>query len=168
MKRIDGISTARRCFGPHAGRESHDAPRSVTRPFGRFGRGRSVHIQSYRACGCAGRPRQSRRLPPRALRRVREYIEAHLQENVSLQALAGIAGKSTYHFARAFKQSEGLPPHEFLVRCRLRRAQELLAGTNLPLAEVALACGFADQSHFAHRFRRQVGLTPGRYRWSMR
>src|SRR5215471_8145446 len=107
-------------------------------------------------------------LPPRALRRVREYIEAHLQENVSLQALAGIAGKSTYHFARAFKQSEGLPPHEFLVRCRLRRAQELLAGTNLPLAEVALACGFADQSHFAHRFRRQVGLTPGRYRWSMR
>src|SRR5262249_33964376 len=71
-------------------------------------------------------------LPPRALRRGWEYIEAHLQENVSPEMVAGIAGKSMYPFARAFKQSEGLPPHEFLVQRRLRRAQDLLAGTNLP------------------------------------
>jgi AraC family transcriptional regulator len=107
-------------------------------------------------------------LPPRALRRVCEYIEAHLQENISLQVLADIAGKSKHHFARAFKQSEGLPPHEYLVQHRVRRAQELLTGTNLPLAEIALASGFSDQSHCARRFRKHVGLTPSRYRWLMR
>jgi transcriptional regulator GlxA family with amidase domain len=97
-----------------------------------------------------------------------EYIEAHLEENISVQVLADIAGKSMYHFARAFKQSQGLPPHEYLMLLRVRRVQELLAETNLPLAEIALACGFSDQSHCARRFREQVGLTPSRYRWLMR
>ena len=107
-------------------------------------------------------------LPPSVLRRVREYIEAHLGENISLQVLAGIAGKSVHHFARSFKQSEGLTAHEYLVQRRVRRAQELLAYTDLPLSEIALASGFSDQSHCARRFRERVGLTPSRYRWSMR
>ena len=107
-------------------------------------------------------------LPPRALRRVREYVEEHLDENVSVEALAGAAGLSMYHFARAFKQSEGLTPHEYLVQCRVRRAQELLAGTDLPISEIALASGFSDQSHCARRFREHVGVTPSDYRWSMR
>jgi len=107
-------------------------------------------------------------LPPRALRRVREYIAAHLEENISIQGLARIVGLSMYHFARAFKQSEGVTPHHFLLRCRVRRAQELLADTELPLAEIALAVGFSDQSHCARRFREFVGVTPSRYRWSMR
>jgi AraC-like DNA-binding protein len=107
-------------------------------------------------------------LPPRALQRVREFIEAHLEENISIQALADIAGLSMCHFARAFKQSEGMTPHDYLVQCRVRRAQELLAGTDLPLSQIAIAVGFADQSHCARRFREHVGLTPSRYRWSMR
>jgi transcriptional regulator GlxA family with amidase domain len=107
-------------------------------------------------------------LPPRALRRVREYVEAHLEENVSIHALAGTAGLSMYHFARAFKQSQGLTPHDYLVQCRVRRAQELLAGTDLPISEIALASGFSDQSHCARRFREHVGVTPSDYRWSMR
>ena len=107
-------------------------------------------------------------LPPRVLRRVREYMETHLDENISLQALAGIAKLSIFHFARAFKQSEGLPPHEYLVRCRVGRVRELLTETDLPLAEIALASGFSDQSHCARRFRQHVGLTPSSYRWSMR
>jgi len=107
-------------------------------------------------------------LPPRVLRRVREYMGAHLQENISLQALAGLANLSIFHFARAFKQSEGLPPHEYLVRCRVARVRELLTETDLPLAEIALASGFSDQSHCARRFRQHVGLTPSSYRWSMR
>jgi transcriptional regulator GlxA family with amidase domain len=107
-------------------------------------------------------------LPPRALRRVREFIEAHLEQNISIQALATIAGLSMYHFARAFKQSEGMTPHDYLVQCRVRRAQDLLAGTDLPLSEIALASGFADQSHCARRFREHVGVTPSSYRWSMR
>jgi transcriptional regulator GlxA family with amidase domain len=107
-------------------------------------------------------------LPPRALRRVREFIEAHLEQNISIHALATIAGLSMYHFARAFKQSEGMTPHDYLVQCRVRRAQDLLAATDLPLSEIALASGFADQSHCARRFREHVGVTPSSYRWSMR
>jgi transcriptional regulator GlxA family with amidase domain len=107
-------------------------------------------------------------LPPGALRRVREYVEAHLEKNISLQMLASTAGLSMSHFARAFKQSQGVPPHEYLVRCRVRRVQELLATTDLPLSEIARASGFSDQSHCTRRFREQVGITPSGYRWSMR
>jgi len=107
-------------------------------------------------------------LPPRALRNVREFIEAHLEDNISIQALAAAAGLSMYHFARAFKQSEGVSPHHYVVRRRVRRAQDLLAATDLPLSEVALAAGFADQSHCARQFREHVGVTPSSYRWSMR
>jgi transcriptional regulator GlxA family with amidase domain len=107
-------------------------------------------------------------LPPRALQRVREFIEAHLEENIRLQVLAVIVGLSMSHFARAFKQSEGVTPHDYVLRCRVKRAQELLADTDLPLSEIAIAVGFADQSHCARRFREHVGLTPSRYRWSLR
>ena len=107
-------------------------------------------------------------LPPRALRRVREFIEAHLEQTISIQALAAMVGLSMCHFARAFKQSQGVTPHDYLVHCRVRRTQELLADTNLPLSEIAIAAGFADQSHCARRFRELVGLTPSRYRWSTR
>ena len=107
-------------------------------------------------------------LPPRALRRVREFIEAHLEQTISIQALAAMVELSMCHFARAFKQSQGMTPHDYLVHCRVRRAQELLADTDLPLSEIAIAAGFADQSHCARRFRELVGLTPSRYRWSTR
>jgi len=113
-------------------------------------------------------PRSRGGLPPRALRRVREYVEAHLEKNISLVMLASTAGLSMSHFARAFKQSQGVPPHEYLVRCRVRRVQELLATTDMPLSEIARASGFSDQSHCTRRFREQVGITPSRYRWSMR
>jgi transcriptional regulator GlxA family with amidase domain len=113
-------------------------------------------------------PRIRGALPPRALRRVREYIEAHLEETVSIDALARIASLSMYHFSRAFKQSEGVTPHHYLLQCRVRRAQELLTGTDLPLSEIALASGFSDQSHCARRFREHIGITPSSYRWSMR
>jgi AraC-like DNA-binding protein len=107
-------------------------------------------------------------LPPRVLRRVREYIAAHLQQNISIQMLADVAGLSMFHFARTFKQSEGVTPHRFLLQSRLRRVQELLANTELPLSQIAIAAGFSDQSHCARRFREFVGITPRRYRWSTR
>ena len=116
----------------------------------------------------ASRPRIRGGLPPRASRRVREFVEEHLEENISIQALASIAGLSMYHFARAFKQSEGMTPHEYLIHCRVQRAKNLLAETDLPLSEIALASGFSDQSHCARRFREHVGVTPSSYRWSLR
>jgi AraC family transcriptional regulator len=107
-------------------------------------------------------------LPPRALRRVREYVLAHIEENITIQALASIVGLSRFHFTRAFKQSEGVTPHQFLLQCRVKRVQELLTATELPLSQIALAAGFSDQSHCSRRFRELVGITPSRYRWSMR
>jgi transcriptional regulator GlxA family with amidase domain len=72
------------------------------------------------------------------------------------------------HFVRAFKRSEGVTPHDYLVQCRVRRAQELMTGTDLPLSEIAVACGFSDQSHYTRQFRARVGITPSRYRQAMR
>jgi transcriptional regulator GlxA family with amidase domain len=103
-------------------------------------------------------------LLPGAIRRVREYIEAHLDEKVSLQTLASVAGVSMFHFARAFKQSEGVTPHDYLIRCRVRRTMELLAGTDLSISEVAASVGFSDQSHCVRRFRERVGVCPRVYR----
>jgi len=107
-------------------------------------------------------------LPPGAMRRVREYVETHLCESIDLAALAGIAGLSLYHFARAFKQSAGVTPHHYLVERRVSRAQEMLARTEMSLSEIALATGFSDQSHFARHFRQTLGTTPGQFRWSQR
>jgi AraC-like DNA-binding protein len=107
-------------------------------------------------------------LPPGVLRRVRQYIEEHLEHSVSLKDLAAIGRLSLSHFGRAFKQSEGMSPHDYLLQRRVQRAQLLLACTDMPLSEIALACGFADQSHCSRRFSERVGISPSRYRWSMR
>jgi transcriptional regulator of acetoin/glycerol metabolism/AraC-like DNA-binding protein len=107
-------------------------------------------------------------LPPGAMRRVREHVEAHLSESMDLAELAAIAGLSVYHFARAFKQSAGVTPHHYLVRRRIERAQDMLARSELPLSGIALATGFSDQSHLARHFRQMLGMTPGQFRWSQR
>jgi AraC family transcriptional regulator len=107
-------------------------------------------------------------LPPQVLRRVREFIEANLERNISIKVLAATAGLSTHHFARAFKQSLGMTPHDYVLECRVRRVQHFLADTDLPLSEISRASGFSDQSHCGRRFRERVGITPSHYRWSMR
>jgi AraC-like DNA-binding protein len=103
-------------------------------------------------------------LPPATLRRVREFVDAHLAENIDTEALAATAGLSPFHFARAFKKSEGATPHRFVLQRRIAKAQELLSGSDNPISEIALAVGFADQSHFTRRFSELVGLSPGQFR----
>jgi len=103
-------------------------------------------------------------LAPWALRRVREYIDAHLDAEIQVKTLAEIAGFSVYHFARAFKQSMGVPPHRFVVERRLTRAAELIRDTDRSLSEIALEVGCSDQSHFTTLFRRFFGETPSVFR----
>jgi len=107
-------------------------------------------------------------LAPGALRRVMEYIDCHLCEDLALDTLAAHAGLSTYHFARAFKQSVGMPPHRYLLQQRVKRATELLKQTEQPLTAIAQSLGFADQSHFSRSFHWLVGLTPSEFRRSYR
>jgi AraC family transcriptional regulator len=93
-----------------------------------------------------------------------EYIDSHLDAAISLGQLAALCALSEYHFARMFRESFGLPPHQYVLARRLNRARELLRATSQPLGEIALACGFASASHFTNRFRQALGGTPGDYR----
>jgi AraC-like DNA-binding protein len=103
-------------------------------------------------------------LPPAMLRRIREYVDSHLDQNIDLESLAATAKLSLYHFARMFKQSEGTTPHAFILERRLARARELLTATDLSLSEIAFSAGFADQSHLTRRFRQVIGVSPGQFR----
>jgi transcriptional regulator of acetoin/glycerol metabolism len=103
-------------------------------------------------------------LPPAAFKRVRTYIESHLAERVSIEQLAAVAGLSVFHFARAFKQSQGTTPHEYLVERRVAHARALLEDTETPLSEIALVSGFADQSHLARHFKKRIGVSPRAFR----
>jgi len=97
-------------------------------------------------------------------RQLVEFIDYQLAEAISLGQLAALCALSEYHFARMFRESFGLPPHQYVLARRLSRARELLRTTSRPLGEIALACGFASASHFTHRFRQVLGGTPGEYR----
>lgn len=103
-------------------------------------------------------------LAPGALRRVRDHIEDRLAEKIELRELAAIAGLSECHFARAFKQSLGLPPHRYLILRRIAAAAELIKNTDQLLTDVSLRVGFCDQSHFTRVFARTTGETPSAFR----
>ena len=99
-----------------------------------------------------------------ALKRVRDLVEARIDQQVDLTSMAAAAGLSVHHFARAFKESEGITPHGFVLLRRVERAKLLLLNSEMPLSQVAAASGFADQSHFTRCFRRATGAAPGAFR----
>ncbi|MBD2211266.1 helix-turn-helix transcriptional regulator [Nostoc linckia FACHB-104] len=92
-----------------------------------------------------------------------EYIRAHLSQEINLNQIAATIGFSPYHFARAFKVTTGLSPYQYVLRCRLEFAQQLLHNTQLSLAYVAAEAGFGNQSHMISVFRRILHITPKRY-----
>jgi AraC-like DNA-binding protein len=98
------------------------------------------------------------------LKRVQDYIEAHLDDQLTLTEIAGVACLSSYHFSRSFKQATGVGPQRYVMLRRLERAKTLMRRTNHPLAMIAQEAGFTDQSHLTATFRRETGTTPGRYR----
>ena len=98
------------------------------------------------------------------VKRVTDFMRAHLSQDLSLDILAQQIGFSPYHFARLFRQTLGESPHQFVLRQRIARAQHLLKEADVPLAHIALECGFANQSHLSLVFKRHLGLTPRAYR----
>jgi AraC family transcriptional regulator len=103
-------------------------------------------------------------LGPTRLRTVVDHINANLDRDISLAALAKAAGLSPSHFIRMFQHSTGLSPHQYVLRARVLRAQALLRGTHHGIAEIARMTGFCGQSHFTKHFGRAFGTTPRRYR----
>jgi AraC family transcriptional regulator len=99
-------------------------------------------------------------LPPRRLRQVKDFIEANLDQDLSLEVIAGVAGSSPSHFKVLFRRATGLPLHQYVIRRRVERARQLLERTEMPIDEIALEVGFAHQSHLARWTRRLLGATP--------
>ena len=116
-------------------------------------------LRSYNACELIEQPLE-RGLGKLEYARVTEFIEANIDRSISLEDLASVVNVSRFHFSRLFKRTTGITAISYVEQCRIRRAQSLLAETELSLAEIALMTGFADQSHFTKRFHRQVGSTP--------
>lgn len=100
-------------------------------------------------------------LSQKVLRDVSEWVDAHIDAEIRLSDLAILAGLSDFHFHRMFNLSYGMTPHNWVTKIRIERAKKLLEQD--PMSEVALACGFSNQSHFIRRFREQIGVTPGKY-----
>jgi AraC family transcriptional regulator len=103
-------------------------------------------------------------LPKWRLKRVQAYIDAHIDEALSLPKLAAAAGLSPMYFAGQFRAATGYRPHDYLLNQRIESAKLILSRTNTPLAEVALSVGFRAQAHFSTVFKRLTGQSPGRWR----
>jgi AraC family transcriptional regulator len=107
--------------------------------------------------------RNVRSLQKWRLKRVVQYVDEHLGAKITLQDLAEVAGLSRMHFAAQFRAAMGLRPHEYLLKRRIERAEELLKCANVPLVDIALSVGFQTQAHFTTVFKRFAGDTP--YQW---
>ncbi len=105
-----------------------------------------------------------RALDKTRLQKVTDYLESHLDRNVSLSELSTLIGVTPRYFSGSFKRALGRPPHQYLLELRVARAKTLLCESNLRLIDIALAVGFNSQSHFNDCFRRMAGVTPARFR----
>jgi AraC family transcriptional regulator len=103
-------------------------------------------------------------LAPWQVKRARTFIDAHLAGPLRLSALAGEVRLSVSHFGRSFRKSFNETFVQYVTRMRVKRAQQMMAATNVNLCEIGLACGFADQAHFSRVFGRYIGVTPSKWR----
>ncbi|MBE9604704.1 helix-turn-helix transcriptional regulator [Acetobacteraceae bacterium H6797] len=120
----------------------------------------AAHLLRVNAARPGEKAPRAKSLDARMVERVTGYMEENIEASLSLNDLARVAEVSRFHFLRLFKRATGTSPMAYLEQARLRRAQEMIRGGALPLAEIALRSGFADQSHFTRRFKNQLGCTP--------
>lgn len=125
--------------------------------------GFALHLLSNYAVAKPKVPSPRGKLRSLQLRTVVDFIQSHLDQDVSLLALAEQANVSPFHFARQFRATVGLPPHQFMLRQRVQKSLRLMKAGKLPLAQIAVASGFHDQPHFTRAFRKALGTTPARY-----
>jgi AraC-like DNA-binding protein len=104
-------------------------------------------------------------LSPARLRRVKELVHEKIEDELTIDEMAEAAGLSSAHFSQMFRRSTGESPHQFVLRQRVDRAQEMLRTTEIRILDVAIACGFKTQQHFARVFRRMSGASPSEYRY---
>jgi AraC family transcriptional regulator len=123
----------------------------------------ALYLLRHYSTGRVMRDPSSSRLTPAQLRQVAEYIHAHLDQKISLADLATCLHLSVPHFERMFRATTLRPPYRYVLELRLERARNLLERTSLPLADVALGCGFSSQSHFTAHFTRHIGVSPARF-----
>jgi AraC family transcriptional regulator len=102
-------------------------------------------------------------LPQSQLKRVFDYIKANLTQDLSIWDLATLTSMSKSHFSRSFKQSVGISPYQYLMRQRVERAKQLLKQQTISISDIALDCGFANQTHLTKVFRQMTGMTPKAY-----
>lgn len=124
----------------------------------------AVHLLRYYTTPTQRIKEVSQGLTQRQIGQVTDFVRAHLNQDLSLAALALQIGFSPYHFARLFRRTTGESPHQFVLSQRIERAKHLLREADLPLAQIALASGFANQSHLTQTFKRSLGITPAAYR----
>lgn len=117
-----------------------------------------------RFAGLPDRPLRRGGLSPRQLVQTIDYLTSHLAENMSVQELARLNRLSRPYFIRAFRDSTGTTPHQWLMRARLHKARMLLRDARLPIVAIAQAVGFADHAHFTRAFKRATGITPTAWR----
>jgi AraC family transcriptional regulator len=103
-------------------------------------------------------------LPKWRVSRVREYVDANLDRDISLENLADAAGLSRRHFVRSFRQELGATPHKWLMERRLDEAKALLTNSEMRLCDIAASCGFSSQSHLTSALKKDAGITPLRWR----
>lgn len=125
--------------------------------------GFTLHLLSLYAIDRPKVPLPRGKLSARQLRTVVDFIQAHLGDEVPLTALAEMARVSPFHFARQFRATIGVAPHQYVLRQRVQRAIGLVRAGKLPLAQIAIESGFHDQAHFTRTFRKLIGTTPARY-----
>jgi AraC family transcriptional regulator len=126
----------------------------------------AVHLLRHHCAIEIGKSSALKKLTPSQLQQILNYIQDNLGSDIGLAELAKVVSISPHHFGKLFKQNMGMPPHRYVMQCRIDRAKKLLSKKQSFIAAIATQLGFHDQSHFTNVFRKHTNLTPRKYQKS--